>query len=138
MKKKSRGCLVGILILAVLSCWGLSQVNWDEVRKMRVDAIVTPLPTVTLIPSPTPTVVIINEIHYNFPVSGVVDTYPVTTPGTMNIRTSPSFDGNSILTTAENDTEFMLLGITEDGQFFISEYEGRTVFLSTKVITILE
>lgn len=127
MKKKIFSCsFIFLLILIPVVMLGIEFVKENQT---------TSTPTPTSLPTST-VVVVINEISYNFPVEGIVDTYPVTTPGTINVRVSPSFDGNSILTTAENGTEFMLLGITEDGQFFISEYEGQTVFLSTKVIKI--
>ena len=125
MKRMISGCfkwLIIIIALGALAVWGINEfvvIEWDE----------------TTVPVPTPTVVVVNEIHYNFPVVGVIDYY---IPGSVNVRERPVFDNNHIITTAEDGDEFLLLGITEDGVFFISELDGQTVFISVKAITILE
>ena len=121
MKKRLRGCIKWFLLIAAVILLGILFVRDNYPQKKDI--------------VPTPTVVVINEIHYNFPVVGVIDYY---IPSAVNVRSEPNFDDSSIITDVEDGTEFTLLGITENGEFFITEYEGQTVFISVKALTIVD
>ncbi len=125
MKRKLKGCFILFIVIPSL----LLLVYWliavgSQVKPEKVESTKTPT-----------TVVIVNEIYYNFPVVGVID-YHI--PGSLNIRSNPDFENSSRIAVAYDGDEFLLLGITEDGIFFITEYESQTVFISVKAITIQE